>query len=762
MQRQEADSFIPRIAMWSARHRKPVALGWLILVLLAFGACTAVKADTKVTQSVPGEAGRAFDLYKERFRLEEETPQEIAVFQHPNLSVEDASYKQTVSGLMEDLRGLRTTKEEVKGGTKLLSSTRLVSSTVTHYDTGVSRERSPFVAKNKTGGDVTFAFVGLEGTLLEAQDHIDTVLDAVKAAQAKAPPGFEILMGGDASIQKQSEDVTNEDFGRALFLNLPITLVILLLAFGALLAALVPLALAMAAVITASGICALISQVNPLSQVYTEMVLLMGLATGTDYALFVLSRSRTERRAGHSKEESLLIATATSGKAVFFAGVTVLLAIAGMFLVGNVIFTSLAIASIVVVAMAILISVTLLPALLAMLGDNVDRLKIPFLNRGGGAHGGFWGMVSDQVLARPAILATITLVALLALAAPILTLNLGFNGNKSLPNAVDAKKALTTLEENFTLGLTSPAVVVVDPGKNKNVFAEDVQSHIDQFTSLVSTETASPSNPNAPYGQPIRTEVNDAGDLEAIRVPVNADTGEDKAIDAVNHLRDDLVPGAFADSPAKAQVTGNTAFNIDFRDNIIFRTPFVFSFVLGLAFLILLLTFRSLVIAVKAIILNLLSVGAAYGLLVLVFQKGWLLEPVLSFDATGIIESWLPLFLFSILFGLSMDYHMFIMGRIKEAHEHGMSNAEAISAGVKATAGTITNAAAIMVAIAIIFAFARDIALKQFGFGLAAAILIDATVIRSILLPASMKLLGEANWYLPGWLKWLPEIRMAE
>jgi len=269
-------------------------------------------------------------------------------------------------------------------------------------------------------------------------------------------------------------------------------------------------------------------------------------------------------------------------------------------------------------------------------------------------------------------------------------------------------------------------------------------------------------NRDAPFGSPIQKEINDAGDTEAIRVPINADTGEQRAIDAVNHIRDDLVPQAFAGSNTEVLVGGASAANIDFRENIIFRTPIVFSFVLGLAFIILLLTFRSLVIAAKAIVLNLLSVGAAYGLLVLVFQEGYLLEPVFRFKATGIIESWLPLFLFSILFGLSMDYHMFIMGRIKEAHEHGRSNDEAISIGVKATAGTITNAAAIMCAVAIIFAFTRNIALQQFGFGLAAAIFIDATVIRSILLPASMKLLGERNWYLPRWLEWMPKIQMAE
>jgi len=588
-----------------------------------------------------------------------------------------------------------------------------------------------------------------------------SVLKTVDEA-AKSSQGLDILIGGDASINKQRSQVVNKDFGFALFLNLPVTLVILILAFGALMAALVPLALALAAVVTASAILTIISHAYPLAVVYGEVVLLMGLATGIDYALFVITRYRNGRRAGLSEEEALRVASGTSGKAVVFAGTTVLLAICGMFLVGSTTFSSLGLAALIVVALAVIMSVTLLPALLALLGDNVDWVRIPFLGRPSEERGGVWGLISDRVLARPAVFATVTFVILLAAAVPVTTFNLGFNGAKALPKAVEAKKAMLALEDSFTLGLTSPAQIVVDAGKDGSVFDPEIQSRVERLSGLVQAETVSAENPNALYGAPIRTDVNDAGDTELIQIPVNGDTGEKKAIDAVNHLRHDLIPAAFGDSRGRAPVTGATAANIDFKDNIIFRTPFMFAFVLGLAFIILLLTFRSIVIPIKAIILNALSVGAAYGLLVLVFQRGWLLEGVLNFKATGIIESCLPLFLFSILFGLSMDYHMFIMSRIKEAYEKGASVDEAISIGVKATAGTITSAAVIMVAVALIFAFTRDIALKQFGFGLATAILIDATIIRSILLPASMKLLGEWNWYLPAWLEWLPRIQMAE
>jgi uncharacterized membrane protein YdfJ with MMPL/SSD domain len=748
--------------MWSARHRRAVILAWVFIVVLGLGACTVVPANTDIEIEAPGEAGKAFNLFQERFGVKEAQAQEFVVFSHPSLTVDDPEYEETVNGLMAHLRALRVQGTEVVGGTRVVSSTRIVAGTTSHYDISTPREQSPFVAQNETGGDVTFALVTLQGGFEDAVNNIVPVLDAVTEAQ-QTSDGFEILIGGEASLSKQASEVVEEDFARASFLEYPIMLLILILAFGALVAALVPVALALAAIVTASGILAVVSQSFALSEIYTHMVLLMGLATGIDYSLFVITRFRRERAVGASKEEAISTASGTSGKAVVFAGATVVLAIGGMFLVDNAIFVSLALAAIVVVALAVVISVTLLPALIAMLGDNIDRLSIPFLGRGTGEGGGVWGFITDRVLARPAIMATVTVVLLLALAAPVFTFNLGFNGVKSYSDDVESKKAVLALEDNFTIGLLQPAWVVVDAGEHENVFAADIQASAAELVRLVERESVTPDSPGNPYGvlaeQP---DFSDAGDTEVIFIPINADTGEDKAIDAVDHLRDDLIPAAFGDSSAEALVTGATASNIDFRDMIYSRTPFVVAFVLGLAFIILLLMFRSIVIPVKAIILNLLSVGAAYGVLVLVFQKGWLLEGVLDFEATGIIESWLPLFLFAILFGLSMDYHMFVLSRIKESYEKGMSNEESVSAGIKATAATITSAAAIMVAVFTIFAFTRNIGLKQFGVGLGVAVLIDATVIRSILLPASMKLLGEWNWYLPSWLEWIPRIKMAE
>jgi uncharacterized membrane protein YdfJ with MMPL/SSD domain len=756
-----ASSLTARTAMWSARHRKAVVFAWLLIVVVGLGSCSLVTANTDITLQGPGEALAGLRLFQSRFGTQQETVREIVVFSHPSLKVTDPAYQQTVQGLMARLLDLRAEKTDTVGGLTVVRSSRIVSQTLTYYDLGAPRESSPFVAQDSTGGDVTFALVDMVGDLYQAQENVGPVIDTVSEANA-ASGGFSIVEGGTASTNKEITDVIDKDFGRALYLNLPLTFAILILVFGALMAALVPLALALAATTTALGVLAMVSQPYPLSNTFSEVVILLGLATGVDYALFVITRFRSERAVGRSKEEALRVASGTSGKAVFFAGMTVLVAVSGMFLVDFVIFTTIALAAMLVVALAVIMSLSLLPALLRMLGDNVNRLRIPFLSLGTGEGSRVWGYITDRVLARPVVLATVTFLALVALAAPLVTLNLGFNGAKSLPDAVPAKKAVLALQDNFTIGLFSPAVVVVDAGSGRNVFAEDVQSAVSQVLDRVQAETASAQNPDAPYGAPLQVQTNSAGDTQTIQIPINADTGEQKALDAVNHLRKDIVRPAFASSSARALVTGDTAANIDFKALINFKTPFVFAFVLGLAFIVLLLMFRSIVIAIKAVILNLLSVGAAYGVLVLVFQRGWLLEQVLSFKATGIIESWLPLFLFAILFGLSMDYHMFILSRIKELHEKGLSNEEAVSTGIKQTAGTITSAAAIMVAVFTVFAFTRFIAIKQLGVGLGVAVLLDATVIRSILLPATMKLLGEWNWYLPSWLEWLPRIKMEE
>ncbi|MCH7700020.1 MAG: MMPL family transporter, partial [Chloroflexi bacterium] len=634
----EAQSFTARIGMWSGRHRRLVVLAWFVLIILAFGACSVIGADTDVDQSPPGDAGEAVRLFDDRFGETERGETEFIVFSHPSLTVDDQAFEETVQGLRDVLIGLVAERTSIVGGTTVTSDTRIIAAMSTHYDLPQEfRANSPFTSEDR---HVTFIIVEMEGDSDEAVDNIEVVLDAVTAyepvsAFQDGAADDAILIGGTASLNFQLTEIIDEDFSRATVLNLPVTFIILILAFGAVLAAIVPLILAFTAIFVAMGALALISQATPLSEIYIQVVLLIGLATGIDYALFVVTRYRNERRSGRSKDDALRVATGTSGKAVVFAGSTTVFAVGAMFLVGDAVFSSLGIASIVIVLVAVASAMTLLPALIAFLGDNIDRFSVPFLGRPQEEGKGIWAFIIDRVLQRPVIFATVTIVALLAITAPILTLNLGFNGVRSFSDDAEGKKALIALEDNFTLGLVQPAIVVVDAGEKGNVFDPKIQASVAELISLVQQETVSPDNPDAFFGQIAQEpEFNDAGDTQAGFIPLNADSGDDHAIDAVNHLRDDLIPQAFEDSAARVLVTGATAANIDFRDNIVFRAPFVIIWVLGLAFIILLLVFRSVVIPASAIILNLLSVGFAYGLLVLVFQEGWLLEGVLNFEAT--------------------------------------------------------------------------------------------------------------------------------
>jgi RND superfamily putative drug exporter len=391
--------------------------------------------------------------------------------------------------------------------------------------------------------------------------------------------------------------------------------------------------------------------------------------------------------------------------------------------------------------------------MLSILGDNINRLRLPIIGResAGSSTGGIWGVITDRVLARPAVLATVTAGALLALAVPVLFLNMGFpSGSKAYHDAVEGKRALQLLEEHFAAGLAAPAYVLVDP-TDGNV--DSVQGSVTRLIDSLKRDAA--------FIEPFRVNVNQAGDLLLVQAPMVADSNASEAKEAVRRLRQEIVPDAFEGDNASVYVSGATAGSIDFVDNMNGRVPYVFGFVLGLAFLLLMVMFRSIVIPVKAIALNLLSVGAAYGVLVLVFQQGWGIG-LLGIETTGVVTAWLPVFLFAMLFGLSMDYHMLLLGRIKELHDQGLSNEAAVSEGIKVTAGQITSAAAVMVGVFAAFALSRGVELKQFGLGMGVAVLIDATIIRSVLLPASMTLLGDRNWYLPSWLEWLPKIGVGE
>ena len=427
---------------------------------------------------------------------------------------------------------------------------------------------------------------------------------------------------------------------------------------------------------------------------------------------------------------------------------TVVVSLIGLTLTSHPIFISLALGAIFVVLVTMIGSLTFLPAALSALGDNINRLRLPILSRVRGS--GTWGAITDRVMARPMVYATVTAAALIAVSVPAASLNLGFpTGSKAFNDAVSGKQAIRLLEDHFTGGLTDPAYVVVTA---TDVTAPEVQNAVARLREQME------ASPESFFG-PFETVTNPAGDALFLLAPVSGETSEAEI--SIDALRKEIVPTAFAGVDAEVLVTGFAADNKDFREFTYGKAPYVFGFVLGVAFLLLLFMFRSVVIPVKSIILNLLSVAAAYGVLVMVFQWGWGIS-LLGSESSGVVLSWLPLFLFAILFGLSMDYHMLLLNRVKEAYDESHDNEGSVSMGIKLTAGQIISAAAIMVGVFSAFALGRDVGLQQFGIGLGVSVLIDATVIRSVLLPATMKLLGDWNWYLPSWLDWLPRVSQVE
>jgi uncharacterized membrane protein YdfJ with MMPL/SSD domain len=751
--------FTGRIAGWVRRHRLLVLVGWLIFALLSIGTCASVGPNEELGEVGKGESAEAGKLYEDRFDVEEAALSETIVFSHPTLTVDDPEYQETVKGLLSDLRELRRLESETIGGTEVVSSLRIFTSTFSHYDIGLPREVSPLVAQNETGGDVTFATAEYEGEFSDVEDEVDRITEMV--AEAAEESGFEILIGGGATINKQLGEIIEEDFASASQVNLPLTLIILLVALGALVAAGVPVVLAYLGVFMAAGVVTLASYAVPMGECWIQIVLLMGLAAGIDYTLFLFTRFRAEREQGQEAADAAATASHTAGKGVFIAAITTMLALLGMFLAGNVIFNSVGLAAFLAIMVALLAALTLTPALL---GDRLGRLNIPFVGRRYNvAQAGLLNPLARRLVRtsvrHPWIVAPLGLAAMLALTYPMLDLNLGFNGARSYHDDMEAKAAILKLEENFTIGLLSKAVVVVDPGEGQNIFAPDVQQRVNRLIEsvLAENERAAEAGEHVPFAEPIDTSINRGGDTELVKIPVNADTGDREALNAVKLLRQEIIPDAFPDDSVRALVTGATAGNADFQNDMNSKTWLVVAFVVVTAFLVLVALYRSLMIPLIAVLLNLLAVGAGYGVLKLVFQDGWALEGVLGFEHTGIIEFWLPLFVFTVMFGISMDYLCFAITRVQELYRRGWSTQDAVIEGVGNSFGVVVSAAAIMIAVAATFAvLIRFFAMQQMGFALAIAVLFDTTVILLLMLPALLGLAGDRLWYLPRWLNWLP------
>jgi len=598
------------------------------------------------------------------------------------------------------------------------------------------------ISKDRHSALVQFEIRGEQDS---ADKRVQPVLDAVEKAQ-KRNASFTVAEFGMASAAHELNKTMNKDFQRAEYSSLPVTLAILIVAFGALMAAGIPVLLAFSGVLATIGLGALASHLVPAGDATNSVILLIGMAVGVDYSLFYLRREREERLRGLSHRDALLKAAGTSGHAVLISGLTVLIAMAGMLFTGNAVFTSIAVGAMLMVAVALIGSLSILPALLSKLGHRVDRGRIPFLGRRAGRESRAWGFVLDRVLRRPVVSAVVSGGALLALAAPALTMHTQLPSFTDLPKSLPIVSTYDSIQQAFPGAQTPAKVVIAAP----DVRAPQVQQAIGDLerNALASGQMF----------KPISTEINPAGTAETVSISLAGDGSNGVSVAALHTLRDQVLPSTLGQvKGVDAAVTGETAGTHDFNQQMKSHAPFVFVFVLALCFLLLLVTFRSIVIPIKAVLLNLLSVGAAYGLLVLVFQHRFA-EGVLGFHSNGAVTSWLPLFMFVILFGLSMDYHVFILSRVKELVDGGMSTEEAVATGIKRTAATVTSAALVMVAVFAIFMTLRTLDIKQMGFGLAAAILIDSTIVRAVLLPAVMKLLGDWNWYLPTWLEWLPHV----
>ncbi|BCJ53483.1 membrane protein [Actinoplanes sp. NBRC 14428] len=615
---------------------------------------------------------------------------------------------------------------------------------------GVAKVGDPVPATDKSALLVPITMSGDPET---ASDRVEP-LRAATAEVQKQHPGLRVEEVGGPSINKALDDTLGKDFQRAELLSLPVTLVILIIAFGALIAAGIPVLLALSSVAAALGLSTLASHLVPASDSTSSVILLIGMAVGVDYSLFYVRREREERAKGRNHVDAVEIAAETSGHAVVVSGTAVIIAMAGLFLANDVIFSSMAVGSILVVAVAVIGSLTVLPALLAKLGRWVDRPRVPLLWRlaarrtdanGEVVPSRFWSFVLRPALRRPLPTLLVSVALLLGLAAPALGMQLKFPGTEDLPRTTPAMQAYDRLTAAYPSNGTTHLVAVEAPADQ----APAVKAALTRLAASTQGDRLFAAEEQT--GPDLK--VSPDGRVSVLTVPTPFSSRSDEAEQSLNRLRDDLVPAALGGlSGASYAVGGGVAESDDYAANVWKKLPLVVGFVLLLTFLVMAWTFRSVVVALTSILLNLLSAGAAYGLLVLIFQNTWA-EGVLGFTSMGAIVTWLPLLLFVLLFGLSMDYHVFVVTRIREAVQRGVPNREAVAEGITGSAGVVTSAAIVMVAVFSIFATLSTIDMKQLGVGLAAAILLDATLIRAVVLPSLMTLLGAANWWAPRLLR---------
>jgi uncharacterized membrane protein YdfJ with MMPL/SSD domain len=702
----------------SARHPWTTISAWIVACVLAVVAIGMLLGDALTTEGRPTndpQSERAIDAIARAFPPDpDRETTDVVVIRSEQYTVDAPVFRAFVDGLLAD-------------------------SDAPALAAGRSYLTEPSSAAVSGDRKATLVSIAIH-------DDDDTAAVVEELEAANEDPAFEVAIAGDRALDHDFNLLSQEDLEKGeLQFGLPAALIILLLVFGAVVAGLVPLLMAIVSIVVALGLTAILAQQFELSIFVVNMLTGMGLALGIDYSLFVVSRYREERAKGREKDDAIAASGGTANRAVVFSGTAFVVAMFGMLLVPNSIMRSLAVGAILVGIVSVLAATTLLPALLALLGDRVNALRIPYFGRRSlereNPEGRFWGAIIRRVLRRPALSFALSTAFLLLLAAPVLGMKVGTSGVTTLPDRFLSKQGFVALERDFPAITTDPVEIVVVGGAE---------------TELATLQERLAEDERFGEGT---MRVSEDGETAVLAIPVPGDPSSDETIAAVRELREETIPDVFAGTSAEVLVAGTSSENIDYFDSVIDPAPYVIAFVLLLTFVLLTVVFRSVVVAGTAVLLNLLSVGAAYGLLVAVFQHGWGAD-LLGFQQTDAIEAWVPLFLFSVLFGLSMDYQVFLLSRIRERYDETRETTDAVTFGVASTARIITGAALIIVAVFAGFARGDLIMFQQMGFGVAVALLLDATVIRSVVLPSLMRMLGEWNWYLPRWLDWLPRLEV--
>ncbi len=723
-----------RVAMWSSRHRWPVAAGWFIATIGLFVLSQAIGGiKTDDPNGNPNQAqtelAKAYALFGAGGT---NTPTEdlTIVITHPSLKVTDPAYQTYVAGVVNRLKGLTVDD----GGATVPVFDQV-------QDPATAPPTAGLVSPDGTAVRVTGRITGDQA---KVERYLVPVRDAITAIETDNS-GFTVHSVSQTLTSQDITNLINSGLDRT-FITIGLTFIILLITFGAFVASIVPLVLAVTALLAAFGILGVFSQlISPASPYATQLVVLIGLAVSVDYSLFMITRFRSERRQGRNKLLAIETASSTAGRAVFFSGLAVMISIAGLFLIDVSIFRSMAIGTIAVIFVAVVGSLTFLPATLAILGDGINRGRVPYFGRERPEGVGFWARLVTAVMRHPVRYAVLSAGFMLILAAPWIHLRIGITDFTSFPDEIDGVQAVKLIDAKWPQGGTQDLQVAVT-GYDR----ADVKAAIEAF------KTAGLAVPG--LSGPVQVFPSHDGTVALVSFTIAGEQNDPAAQATVREMRSTTVPAAFGSLPGvQAYVTGNAASALDVTQIYLDAIPLVFAFVLGLSFLLLLVVFHSLVIPIKAIALNLLSTAAAFGVMVAVFQDG-IIGHTFGLAQSAVIESWVPIFVFAILFGLSMDYHVFILTRVKEARDRGLDSRAAVAKGISITSGTVTSAATIMVLVFAAFITIPFAFIQELGLGLAVAVLLDATVIRSVLLPATMTLLGDWNWWLPSFLRWLPRV----